>query len=306
MPPIHSDLGRPPSDKEETGDNPEFRSRLFFLPQTSAKEALPVFVLTVGAILVSLPLLWMFSTSLRPSSESYKLPPQWLPTQFHFENYGALFGSSVPFLTLFLNSLKITLAVTGGHLIFCSMAGFAFARLRFPARHLLFILLLASLMVPNQVTVIPIFLLMRTFGLIDTHLSIILPGLVSAFGVFMMRQFYLSLPQELIDAAKLDGAGPWRLYTRIALPLSTPALAALGIISFNATWNSYFYPLIFLNSWEKMTLPPRCRLASGVHAIRQSLGGDGGRHAGHPASVGIFLVAQRWIVDAFVNAGIKG
>ena len=104
-------------------------------------------------------------------------------------------------------------------------------------------------MVPNQVTVIPIFLLMRTFGLIDTHLSIILPGLVSAFGVFMMRQFYLSLPQELIDAAKLDGAGPWRLYTRVALPLSTPALAALGIISFNTTWNSYFYPLIFLNSW---------------------------------------------------------
>jgi len=186
------------------------------------------------------------------------------------------------------------------------MAGFAFARLRFPARHLLFILLLASLMVPNQVTVIPIFLLMRTFGLIDTHLSIILPGLVSAFGVFMMRQFYLSLPQELIDAAKLDGAGPWRLYTRIALPLSTPALAALGIISFNATWNSYFYPLIFLNSWEKMTLPQGVALLQGY------------MQSGNPSVVmaavtlailpvlAIFLVAQRWIVDAFVNAGIKG
>ena len=163
MPLTHSDLGRRFPEKKKPGESGELRSGLFFLPQSSAKEAFPVFILTIGAVLVSLPLLWMFSTSLRPSSESYKLPPQWLPTQFHFENYGALFGSSVPFVTLFLNSLKITLAVTGGQLVFCSMAGFAFARLRFPARHLLFILLLASLMVPNQVTVIPIFLLMRTF-----------------------------------------------------------------------------------------------------------------------------------------------
>ena len=120
------------------------------------KEVVPIAILTVGAILVSLPLLWMFSTSLRPSSESYKLPPQWLPTQFHFENYGALFGSSVPFFTLFLNSLKITAAVTGGQLVFCSMAGFAFARLRFPARHLLFILLLASRTRPWSITASPV------------------------------------------------------------------------------------------------------------------------------------------------------
>src|SRR3984957_7952896 len=112
------------------------------LLRRSAKEAVPILILTIGAVLVSLPLLWMFSTSLRPSSESYKLPPQWLPTQFHFENYGALLNSSVPFFTLFLNSLKITVAVTAGHLLFCSMAGFAFARLHFPARHFLFILLL--------------------------------------------------------------------------------------------------------------------------------------------------------------------
>src|SRR6201985_1380122 len=113
MPLTHSDLGRRFPEKQKPGEPGELRSSLFFLPQSPAKEALPVFILTIGAILVSLPLLWMFSTSLRPSSESYKLPPQWLPTQFHFENYGALFNSSVPFLTLFLNSLKITLAVTG-------------------------------------------------------------------------------------------------------------------------------------------------------------------------------------------------
>jgi len=261
--------------------------------------------LLIGAVLVALPLIWMFSTSLRPSAESYRLPPQWLPTQLHFENYGAVFQSSVPIVSLFLNSLKITVAVTAGQLVFCSMAGFAFARLRFPGRRVLFILLLASLMIPNQMTVIPIFLIMKALGLIDNHLSIILPGLVSAFGVFMMRQFYLTLPQELIDAAKMDGAGAWTVYRRIALPLSGPALSALAIISFNATWNSYFYPLIFLTSWEKMTLPQGIALLSGY------------MQSGNPAVVMaavtlailpilfVFVIAQRWIVEAFVHSGIK-
>jgi multiple sugar transport system permease protein len=270
------------------------------------REAVPMSILTLGAALVALPLLWMFSTSLRPSAESYKLPPQWLPTQFHWENYGALFDSSVPFLMLFLNSLKITVSVTVGQLVFCSMAGFAFARLKFPGRQVLFVLLLASLMIPNQVTVIPIFLIMKTLGLIDTHLSIILPGLVSAFGVFLLRQFYLTLPQELIDAAKLDGASPWKIYTRIALPLSAPALAALGIISFNTTWNSYFYPLIFLNSWEKMTLPQGVALLQGyMQSGNPSVVMAGVTMAILPVLF-IFLLAQRWIVDAFVHTGLKG
>jgi multiple sugar transport system permease protein len=210
------------------------------------REAVPMTILTLGAALVALPLLWMFSTSLRPSAESYKLPPQWLPTQFHWENYGALFDSSVPFLMLFFNSLKITVSVTVGQLVFCSMAGFAFARLKFPGRQILFVLLLASLMIPNQVTVIPIFLIMKTLGLIDTHLSIILPGLVSAFGVFLLRQFYLTLPQELIDAAKLDGASPWKIYTRIALPLifqrqwqaNISWIFRLSSVSDNPRWNA--------------------------------------------------------------------
>jgi multiple sugar transport system permease protein len=277
-----------------------------FLEKLSVQEAVPTLILIIGATLVALPLLWMFSTSLRPSAESYKLPPQWLPTQFHWENYGALFNSSVPFLLLFFNSLKITTAVTIGQLIFCSMAGFAFARLRFPGRQFLFVLLLASLMIPNQVTVIPIFLIMKNLGLIDTHLSIILPGLVSAFGVFLMRQFYLTLPQELIDAAKLDGASPWRIYTRIAVPLSAPALAALGVISFNTTWNSYFYPLIFLTSWEKMTLPQGIALLQGyMQSGNPSVVMAGVTMAILPV-LSIFLLAQRWIVEAFVHTGLKG
>jgi multiple sugar transport system permease protein len=263
------------------------------------------FLLTVGAILMLIPLLWMFSTSLRPSADSYKLPPAWIPTQFRIENYAAVFESSVPFWTLAWNTLKITLAVTIGQLVLCSMAGFAFARLRFPGRNFLFVLLLASLMVPQQVTVIPIFLLMRTLKLMNNPLAIILPGLISAFGVFLMRQFFLSLPQELLDAAKIDGAGPWGSFWRIALPLSTPAMAALGIITFNSTWNAYFYPLIFLNTWEKMTLP------QGVALLQSYM------QSGNPSVIMAavmmallpvliaFIFAQRWIVEAFARTGLK-
>src|SRR5262245_42388040 len=263
-------------------------------------------VLGAGAIFMILPFLWMFSTSLRPSADSYKLPPAWLPTEWRFENYGTVFTSSVPIVAFALNSVKVTLAVTLGQLITCSMAGFAFARLRFPGRDLLFILLLASLMVPGQVTIIPVFIIMRKLGLVDSHISLILPGLTSAFGVFLLRQFFLSLPQDLIDAAKIDGAGAWTTFTRVALPLAGPAISALTIITFNNTWNNYFYPFIFINSWEKMTLP------LGITALR------GFMASGNPSVVMacvtmtilpvlvVFMLAQRWFIEGVTQTGIKG
>lgn len=263
-------------------------------------------ILTIAAILVLMPLLWMFSTSLRPVAESFNLPPQWLPTQFRIENYIAPFESNVPFEALFANSMKITLAVTAGQLVTCSLAGYAFARLRFPGRNFLFILLLASLMVPGQVTIIPIFLLMRSLGLIDNHLAIILPGLISAFGVFLMRQFFKQMPQELFDAARVDGAGHIRSFLQIAMPLAGPALATLGIITFNAIWNSYFLPLIFLNSWGNMTLPQGIALLTGYMG------------SGNPSVVmaavtmailpvlAVFIFAQRWIIEALTRSGLKG
>lgn len=274
--------------------------------KVSPGQVVTVVLLTIAAILMILPLLWMFSTSLRPTADSFKLPPVWIPTQWRVENYVAVFQSSVPFGTLFFNSFKITAIVTLGQLITCSLAGFAFARLRFPGRNVLFVLLLVSLMIPTQVTVMPIFLLMRTLGLFNNHLSIILPNLVSAFGVFLMRQFFLTLPQDLLDAAKIDGAGPWTSFRRVALPLATPSLATLAIITFNAIWNSYFYPLIFLTSRENMTLP------QGIALLR------GYMSSGNPSVVMaavtmaiipvliLFIVAQRWIVQAFTQSGLKG
>lgn len=269
-------------------------------------DYLAILILVIGAVLMILPFMWMFSTSLRPVQESYKLPPAWFPTEFHWETYLAVFQSSVPIVAFAVNSIKVTFFVTLGQLITCSMAGYAFARLRFPFRNALFVLLLASLMVPGQVTIIPVFIIMRHLGLVDDHLSIILPFLTSAFGVFLLRQAFLTLPQDLFDAAKIDGAGPWTVFARIAVPLAGPSLAALGIISFNNTWNNYFYPLIFLNTWEKMTLP------LGITALRGYLASNSASVTMAAVSMAIipvlliFLIAQRWFIAGITRTGIKG
>jgi multiple sugar transport system permease protein len=284
----------------------QVRSRALNISGDRLLGVVAIVMLALGAILMLMPFLWMFSTSLRPSAESYKLPPAWLPTQWHFENYAAVFESTVPFVSFAINSLKISLFVVLGQLITCSMAGFAFARLRFPGRDFLFILLLASLMVPYQVTIIPVFIIMKNLGLADNHLSLILLGLTSAFGVFLLRQFFLTVSQDLVDAAKIDGAGPWTIFARIALPLAGPSLSALAIITFNNTWNNYFYPLIFLTSWEKMTLP------LGITALRGYL--SSGNASVVMAAVAltilpvlvVFLLAQRWIIQGVTQTGIKG
>jgi multiple sugar transport system permease protein len=260
----------------------------------------------VGAAVFAIPLIFMFSSSLRPLGDAYKLPPAWFPTQFQYENYLTVLNHRVPFFDFALNSTKITFWVTLGRLVTGSMAAFAFARLNFPGRNVLFILLLASLMVPIQVTIIPIFLLMSKFQLVDNHLSLILPGLTSAFGVFLLRQFFLTMPQELFDAARIDGAGPWRMYWNIALPQSGPALAALTIITFNQSWNDYFTPLIFINTWENMTLP------LGIAALRGRL--ESGNPSVVMAAVALailpvlilFLAAQRYFIEGVTMSGIKG
>ena len=263
-------------------------------------------LLILGGILMLLPLSWMFSTSLRSTAESYSLPPAILPTSWHWENYMTVFQGNVPMLRLASNSLFVAVMVTAGQLLTCSMAGYAFARLRFKGKNPLFILFLAALMVPGQVTIIPVFIIMRSLGLIDNLFALILPALISPFGVFLMRQFFLTVPQELIDAAKIDGAGYWRTFWMVGMPLAGPALSALGILTFNFTWNSYFQPLIFINTWEKMTLP------LGIASLRSYMG------AGNPSVIlaavtlavlpvlVVFLAAQRWIIEGMIRSGLKG
>ncbi len=273
-------------------------------------------VLAVGAVLMIAPFLWMFSTSLRPFNDAFTLPPHWLPpapSQWETSNYTSLFEKTVPFYQFMWNSTKISIPITAGMVFTASLSGYAFARLRFRGRNLLFMLFLTSLMVPIQVTVIPLFSLMHKLNLVDSPWALILPGLLGAyapglsgaFGVFLMRQFFRTVPPDILDAARIDGAGYWGTFWRVALPLAKPSMASLGIIVFATTWNDYFLPLVFLGSLEKMVLPV------GILAIREPFSsGSSTMLAAVAVSIApvliIYLIGQRWIVDSFVRAGVKG
>lgn len=279
-------------------------------PWLRFRRALPqigsALVLTLGAILMFAPFLWMISTALQPGSNAFSLPPKWLPLDFTLDNFRRVLASNVPFGRFILNSVLVAGAVTIGQLITCSMAGFAFAKLRFPGSNAIFIVLLAGLMVPIQVTIIPIYVIMRELGLVDTLWALILPWVTNVFGVFLLRQFFAGMPDELIHAARIDGASVWRTYWQIALPLARPMLVALAIITFTNTWNNFFLPLIFINSWEKMTLP------LGMQALSNVYGGGnvGAIMAG--VSLGvipvlvIFLLAQRQIIAGMMAGSVKG
>ncbi len=257
------------------------------------------------ACFMILPFVWMFSTSLRTPAESFTLPPQWFPTEPHFDNYRQVF-EIVPFFSFILNSVKVTVIVTIAQLIFCSMAAYAFARLYFPAKNALFLLLMSSLMVPGSVTIVPIFILIRYLGLADTHTSLILPSITSAFGIFMLRQFFLTIPTELEDAAKIDGANPLQIYSRIILPLGGPALSVLAIFTFNGTWNEFFRPLIFLKTWDTFTLPLGLITLRGV----EGTGSISVVLAGVALSILpillVFLFAQRFLIEGITMTGLKG
>jgi multiple sugar transport system permease protein len=263
--------------------------------------------LIVMAIVEFAPISWIFATSLRSTADSFNLPPDFWPTAFHWENYVAVINSpKINFLGFFWNSLKIALAVTALQLITCSMAGFSFARLRYPGRDFLFFLFLSSLMVPATVIMIPTFILVKSLGLIDTHWALILPAMTSAFGVFLMRQAFMTLPNELMDAAKIDGASYFRLYWQVLLPLVGPALSALGIFTFLASWNNFIGPLLFLRTWDNYTFPIAIVMLNdymGTGNRSQVLAGV--MISIFPVLV-FFLLAQRFVIRGIAVTGLKG
>ncbi len=269
-------------------------------------KTISVALLIIGAVGMIAPFLWMFTTSLRDAAQAYDLPPQWLPTEWDWTNYAGAVSGPVPILKNMLNSAIIAIAVSIGMIITAPMAGYAFARLQFPGKNSIFVGLLSSLMVPAQVTIIPLFLLMRTFGLLDNPLSLILPGITGALGVFLLRQFFLGLPQEIIDAARMDGANAWQTYRLIALPLAKNAVSTLGVITFLGSWNAYFAPSIFLNSTDTATLPLGLVLMLGPYGagnVAQVMAAT--TIAIAPALV-VFLVAQRWIIASLTQSAVKG
>jgi multiple sugar transport system permease protein len=262
-------------------------------------------VVVTGGLGMVLPFIYMIATSFRPSKHALDLPPVWLATP-RWENYHNALTGPVPLLASMLHSFLVAGAVTIGQLIICPAAGYAFARMRFRGRSFLFSMLLASLMVPIQVTIVPLFLLMSKLGLINNLWSLILPSLSGALGIFLLRQFFSTLPQELFDAARVDGAGPVRTYVSVALPLVKPALTTLGIITFLASWNSYFAPLIFLSDIRHTTLPPALVVMLGpYHSGDLAMIMAATTIAIVPCLV-VFLVGQRWIVESLSRSGVKG
>jgi multiple sugar transport system permease protein len=265
-----------------------------------------VVVLIIGAIGMLAPFVYMVVTALKSAQHAYDLPPQWYPSEFRWSNFTAAINGPLPLLRNMFNSFFIATLTTLGMLITAPMAGYAFAHVRFPGRNSLFVLLLASLMVPVQVTVIPLFLIMRQLHLINTPWSLILPGITGALGVFLMRQFFLTVPRELFEAATMDGANAWTTYRRIALPLVKNGLSALGVVTFLASWNAYFAPSIFLSSQNSATLPLALVLMRGPFSTGQiNVMMAATTLAVVPALVA-YLVAQRWIIAGLTASAVKG
>lgn len=216
------------------------------------KALLYIFLILVVLSMI-VPLLWMISASLKSEAEIFGFPIQWIPSKFYWSNYVEVW-TKVPFLTYYLNTLKIAGITTVLQVFTCSMAAYAFAKVRFPERDKLFLLYLATMMIPYQVMMIPQFLLMKELGLVNNHWALILLGAFSPFGVFLFRQFYMTIPEELSEAARIDGLNEFGIYLRIILPLTRPAIASLIIFTFVHSWNDFLGPLIYLNSDSLFTL----------------------------------------------------
>ncbi len=261
-------------------------------------------------LLMALPFFWMLSTSLKVEQQVYLFPPIWVPNPWAWENYRISLFDILPFTRFFLNTVYITVTATVGAVLSSSMVAFAFARLRWPGRDKVFLLVLATMMVPTYSTIVPRFILFRNLDWVDTFWPLIVPLWFggSAFFIFLMRQFYMTIPIDLDEAASIDGCSELRIWWSIILPLSKPALATITILSFMARWNDFFDPLIFLNTMENFTV------ALGLNMFRSAIEIYGVRyHWLMAASVTvllpgliIFFFFQKTFVQGVVMSGIKG
>lgn len=261
-------------------------------------------VMVAGLFLVVIPFVWMLVSSFKPEAEVRAVPPTWWPETITMDNYSQLF-TQLDFPRFFLNSAIVAIAVAAGNMIFCSMLGYALAKLDFPGKKAVFAVVLGTLMVPGVVTFVPLFVLTTNIGLTNTLPGMILPFLAGPFGVFLMRQFIASLPDELIQAARIDGAGELRIFFSIILPLCGPAIATLGVLTFLASWNNFLWPLVVATSEDKYTLP----VALALYAVGQNATKYGLLLAGSVVTVipvlVVFLVLQRRIMQGIAMTGIK-
>jgi multiple sugar transport system permease protein len=261
-------------------------------------------LLVIGLILLVGPFIWMVLGSIKTTGELRQVPPTWLPQNPTLANYGELFDR-LNFARFFFNSAIVAVAVTAGNVIFCSMLGYALAKLTFPGKRILFAVVLGTLMVPAIVTFMPLFVLVANLGLVNTHAGLVLPFLVGAFGVFLMRQFIGGIPDELLDAARVDGAGEHYIFWRIVMPLCGPAIATLTILTFLGSWNSFLWPLVVATTEDMYTLPVAIALfATGQQETNIALLMAGSVVVILPVLI-VFILLQRYFTQGIAMTGIK-
>ncbi|MFM9615705.1 carbohydrate ABC transporter permease [Streptomyces niveiscabiei] len=260
--------------------------------------------LTVCALLTLGPVIWTVSTSLRTPAQSFDLPPKIVPTDPTLDAYRGVFDQIDVWLYA-LNSTLVTGLIAAGQMVTAGLAGYAFARLEFRFKKPLFALVLATMMVPLQVTIVPVFLELKELGLTDTLLGLIVPAFPTAFGTFLMRQYFLGMPKDLGEAAMIDGAGPWRVFRSVYAPLAAPGLAVVGVLAFNYHWNEFFRPLILETSSENLTLP------LGLVSLQGNLGTGSisvvlaGVVLSMLPAVAVFVVGQRPLREGITSAGVN-
>lgn len=272
-------------------------------PSRIAKRCLLYGSLALAAFIVLLPVIWMIFTSLKPEGDIISHPSQLFPTQLTLSNYRQVLNA-IPFVRQLLNTLAFAGTVTIVSLLFDSMTAYALARLDFPGKRLLFIAVLLFLMMPIQITLIPVYQLVAKLGLVNTFPGLIIPRATNAFGIFFLRQFFLGIPRDLSEAARIDGAGEFRIYGQIVLPLAQPALLTLGLFHFMFNWNDLLWPLIITTSTNMETLPAGLALFTGEHVVQYGLLMAGATMAMLPMLIA-FIFVQRKYIQGIATTGFK-
>jgi multiple sugar transport system permease protein len=260
--------------------------------------------LLVLAIIALAPLLWMVSVSFMPSGEASHFPPPLTPSRVTLDNYHTLFGRT-GMGGNFINSLIVSVAITLGSLLINTMAGYAFVKLRFAGRERIFQILLAALVIPAQVAMLPLFLLMKQLGLVNSFAGVVIPSLATVFGIFLVRQYARSIPDELLEAARIDGAGELRIFFQIVLPMLKPVLVTLTIFTFMGAWNDFMWPLIVLTDQEHYTLPVALASLSREHIMDVELMMAGAVITVIPVLL-LFLALQRYYIQGLLLGSVKG
>ena len=271
------------------------------------KRILKIFMTVVMgfiSVFMLMPFLWMLSASFKPDNEVFGFPIRWIPKTFTFANYERVWNSDVPFFLFFTNSVKVTVLSVIGEVFTSALAGYAFAKIKFKGRDLVFLIYISTLIFPGQMMLIPRFVLFREIGLYNTHWALILPGMFTAFGTFLLKQFYSTIPEELSESAKIDGASHWTIFTRIVVPLSTAAVSALIIFQFVGMWNSYEPALVYLRTKELATIPLGLQYFNEENATSYATIMAAAVSSLVPIFI-VFLSFQKQFVQGIATSGLK-